>query len=446
MREAAKSPGFLAGVLDYLLANEPLLIAFAADRGMKPASIAAARMAMDEPRPMTTLAVSLDGTTDLPAGKIAMVVTFLAIERPPPGGPDLPGAEPDGSTVTRLAEPTVAGYRALYRAVGEDWLWFSRAIMADAALQKIISAPTTDILVLRQDGKDIGIAEFDFADAGNAEIVSFGVVREAYGTGAAGKLMRTALAHAFGRDPATGRNARRVWLHTCTADHPGAVRFYRKMGFRPYKVAIEIADDPRLDGTLRADAAPAHRHHSAPLKRRRLVGVRLVALGRMLVGGDVALRQRLDLGELRGGFVEGGLGRGQLILQRALGSGEVITPLRRGLGEGRIGEMAGVVDAGAFLLGDDLVVQILRHALELGDHAFDLRDLTPLLLHLKPLKADSTLARLHGTDTPYTTRHFERARPPPAASFAELRPPFSAVANLSFTSGVNHGGEALNSG
>jgi hypothetical protein len=48
LRTAAASPGFLAGVLDHLLGNEKLLVAFAEDRGLKPATIAAARMALDE--------------------------------------------------------------------------------------------------------------------------------------------------------------------------------------------------------------------------------------------------------------------------------------------------------------------------------------------------------------------------------------------------------------
>jgi hypothetical protein len=49
---------------------------------------------------------------------------------------------------------------------------------------------------------------------------------------------------------------RRVWLHTCTFDHPAAVRFYLRAGFRAWKFAIEVSDDPRLTGALPASAAP----------------------------------------------------------------------------------------------------------------------------------------------------------------------------------------------
>jgi len=46
IRGAAREPGFLVGVLDYLLGDEQLLIAFAADAGVAPEDVAAARTAL----------------------------------------------------------------------------------------------------------------------------------------------------------------------------------------------------------------------------------------------------------------------------------------------------------------------------------------------------------------------------------------------------------------
>jgi hypothetical protein len=47
--------------------------------------------------------------------------------------------------------------------------------------------------------------------------------------------------------------------------------------------------------------------------------------------------------------------------------------------------MAGIMDAGAVLLGLDLAVEIGGDAFELGDHRLDLGDLAPLLVNLKLL-------------------------------------------------------------
>jgi hypothetical protein len=44
-------------------------------------------------------------------------------------------------------------------------------------------------------------------------------------------------------------------VHTCTFNHPSAVAFYQRSGFRPFRRQIEIADDPRLDGTAPRSAA-----------------------------------------------------------------------------------------------------------------------------------------------------------------------------------------------
>ncbi|HEX2020146.1 MAG TPA: DUF3572 domain-containing protein [Aurantimonas sp.] len=46
LRAAAATPGFLAGVLDFVLAHEPTLMAFAADQALDPARVAAAREAL----------------------------------------------------------------------------------------------------------------------------------------------------------------------------------------------------------------------------------------------------------------------------------------------------------------------------------------------------------------------------------------------------------------
>lgn len=46
VREAANEPGFLAGVLEHILGDETLLLAFADSAGFDPADIARARQAL----------------------------------------------------------------------------------------------------------------------------------------------------------------------------------------------------------------------------------------------------------------------------------------------------------------------------------------------------------------------------------------------------------------
>jgi GNAT superfamily N-acetyltransferase len=195
---------------------------------------------------MKTIPLDLDGYTDLPPGKIANVVTYLQMLAPP----DLPRAERPDLAARKLSNPDLTWYRALYRRIGEDWLWFSRAVISDEQLAQRLADPAIEIHVLERDGESLGFAELSRAVAGEVEVAMFGVIPEATGTGAARFLMEAALEQAWRDD------VRRVWLHTCTFDHPAAPRFYQARGFRPYKFAIEVSDDPRLTGHLRESAAP----------------------------------------------------------------------------------------------------------------------------------------------------------------------------------------------
>ncbi|MGX4802109.1 GNAT family N-acetyltransferase [Bradyrhizobium guangdongense] len=186
-----------------------------------------------------------DGYSDIPAGKIAAVVTHLELTAPPARRDD-----PSGSwSLRKVDAPPLDWYRDLLRRLGEEWLWFSRARMNDAELAAIIHAADVEVHALALDGRDEGLLELDFREPGQCELVYFGVTASLIGTGAARFLMNRALEIAWSRD------LHRVWVHTCTLDHPSALGFYQRSGFRPFGREIEVADDPRLDGTLPRDAA-----------------------------------------------------------------------------------------------------------------------------------------------------------------------------------------------
>ena len=136
-----------------------------------------------------------------------------------------------------------------HRRVGDDWLWIDRVKMSDTELASIIHAPLVEVYALAHEGRDEGLLDLDFRQAGHCEIVYFGVTAKLVGSGAGRWLMNRALEIAWSRPIA------RLWLHTCTHDHPGAVAFYLRSGFRAFLRQIEIEDDPRIDGIAPRDAA-----------------------------------------------------------------------------------------------------------------------------------------------------------------------------------------------
>lgn len=180
-------------------------------------------------------------------GTVATVVTSLEM-RERPKLRTLPFAP---FRLNRWKAPSPEKYRALFRRIGEPWLWFSRLVMAESELLSIIRHEAVEIYAVEdRQGIEIGMLELDFRNAGEVEIGFIGFVPELAGRGHGNWLMAQALM--TGWRPAV----RRMWVHTCTLDHPGALRFYRRHGFVPFERAIETFADPRLAGVLSPDAAP----------------------------------------------------------------------------------------------------------------------------------------------------------------------------------------------
>jgi len=87
-------------------------------------------------------------------GEVAAVVTSLEmLERPRPRPlSDAP------LRLVRWVEPTVEKYRALFARVGAPWLWFSRLIMDEARLKRIIHDPAVEIFAaIDPRGIEIGL-------------------------------------------------------------------------------------------------------------------------------------------------------------------------------------------------------------------------------------------------------------------------------------------------
>src|SRR5262245_29114948 len=141
------------------------------------------------------------------------------------------------------------------------------------------------------------------------------------------------------------------------------------------------------------DAPPSGNDAEAGAHQSDTVEVGLFA--RALFGAFarlIAFVQELDLLELLEGLGQQVLGIFELNAQLVGGPRQIFPALDRRLGVGRVGEVRGIVDSGAFLLALDLALEIDRHALEIGNHAFDLGNPSALLVDLKLLQADQRFA------------------------------------------------------
>lgn len=201
---------------------------------------------------MTTaagLTVLADGFHDIPPGRIATVVTHLEMTTPPSAS--FIRQQRPGWSLRQERALSPDRYRALFRRIGEPWLWFSRLRLSDQQLAAQLADPAGLIWVLESEGEDAGLVELSWRIPGTCELVFFGVIPDLIGSGVGHFMMSHALVTAWSRPQVA-----RVTVHTCTLDHPSALSFYMREGFRPVRQQVEIAPDPRLAGTLATAAAP----------------------------------------------------------------------------------------------------------------------------------------------------------------------------------------------
>ena len=179
-------------------------------------------------------------------GELAAVVTYLEIrERPYVTVPD------STLVLKRVEVPQPEHYKELFRLIGSPWLWFSRLIMDDAHLASIIQHRKVELYsVLDESGREVGMLELDFREPHECELAFIGLIPNLSGIGHGRWLLAEALQRAWRDD------VRRVHVHTCSLDHPAALKAYRRAGFVPFKRAIERFPDPRLLGILPRDCAP----------------------------------------------------------------------------------------------------------------------------------------------------------------------------------------------
>ena len=133
-------------------------------------------------------------------------------------------------TIERAERPTPELYRHCYRTVGEAYHWRDRWDWSDDEIRTHLAQSEISLHVARHDDALAGWYELRrVPEDGSVEIAYFGLAPAAIGRGLGKHLLSCAVRDAWALRPS------RVWLHTCTFDHPHALPNYQKRGFVAYK-------------------------------------------------------------------------------------------------------------------------------------------------------------------------------------------------------------------
>jgi GNAT superfamily N-acetyltransferase len=135
-------------------------------------------------------------------------------------------------SIEQIQECPVSFFRYLYQEVGRAFHWTDRLGWTDETIRRYLDTPGVSIWLMSSHAAPAGYFELRKHDDGSVEIAYFGLLPEFIGRGWGKHLLTRAVEAAW----QTGTH--RVWLHTCTLDHPAALPNYVKRGFRPVREEV----------------------------------------------------------------------------------------------------------------------------------------------------------------------------------------------------------------
>jgi GNAT superfamily N-acetyltransferase len=147
-------------------------------------------------------------------------------------------SERPGLVLARIDPPLPELNRFFYTAVGGDWYWIDRLPWTEQCWLDYLDRPELETWVLSVAGVPAGYFELEAQAGGDVEIAYFGLLPRFIGQGLGGHLLTAAVERAW------QRGAKRVWLHTCTLDHPAALPHYQARGFRLYRREVKTQPLP----------------------------------------------------------------------------------------------------------------------------------------------------------------------------------------------------------
>jgi len=133
--------------------------------------------------------------------------------------------------LVRVNPANAAINRRFYERVGADWNWRDRLPWSDMDWRAHVEREQLSTWLATHAGEQVGYVELEQQPEGNVQISYFGLLPDHYGKGLGGTMLSMAVEIAWSL-PGT----QRVWVHTCSDDHPAALANYEKRGFKCFRV------------------------------------------------------------------------------------------------------------------------------------------------------------------------------------------------------------------
>ena len=137
---------------------------------------------------------------------------------------------PDCFTLKEAGKDNFDLNKFFYKQIGKNHQWIDRLVWQDKNWMEYISNKNLKTFIFKKDEDLVGYFELIF-DNNECEIAYFGILEEFIGRGYGGFLLTEALRIGF-------KDANRIWVHTCSLDHPNAIENYKSRGMKIFKTEI----------------------------------------------------------------------------------------------------------------------------------------------------------------------------------------------------------------
>ena len=114
-----------------------------------------------------------------------------------------------------------------YKQIGKKHQWTDRLVWQDKEWINYVSNKNLETYILQTKNELIGYFEL-IHNGSDCEIAYFGILEEYIGKGLGGFMLSEALKSSF-------KKSSRVWVHTCSLDHPNAIENYKARGMKVFK-------------------------------------------------------------------------------------------------------------------------------------------------------------------------------------------------------------------
>ena len=138
--------------------------------------------------------------------------------------------KPEDNYSVKKTKPDFQLNKFFYKQIGKKYRWTDRLIWTDLQWSNYVSNKNLETYVIKN-GKDL-VGYFELIhhpEKNEPELAYLGLFEDYFGKGVGGYALTTAILKSF------EKKIKRMCVHTCTLDHPNAIKNYLARGMKIFK-------------------------------------------------------------------------------------------------------------------------------------------------------------------------------------------------------------------